>query len=178
MATKTETKTPAISAECHTKWVSGLADNSVSVELTFSDGRAIIVSAGDLSDDVQRMALAHGLKQKLVDAAAMSCGPNGRPATIGDKFNAVNEVYQRLLIGEWNKAREGQSTGGLLVHALMEMTGKTRDQIVAFLDGKTAKEQAALRANPKVAPIIERMRAERAGSDAIDSDELLAGLED
>lgn len=164
------TKLPAIAAD---------VDGST-LTLTFSDGRSLSldIDSGKLRMEIIHAATLHGLKQKLVDAAAMSCGPDGRPATIDDKYDAVREVYDRLLSGEWNKAREGVSTGGLLVTALCEITGKARDAIIAGLATKTNEEKAALRKNPKVRVILNRLEAERAGSSTIDSDALLNGLAD
>jgi hypothetical protein len=182
MNTKTQTAKaiPAISCETQTAWVSGLADNSVAVQLTFADGDGIYLQASELTEDIQRMALAHGLKQKLVDAAAISRNPEtGKPATIADKKAAVVEVYERLLAGEWNKRREGGETGGLLLRALLRMYDgrKTRDELVAYLAGKTDEEKTALRANPKVAAIIAKIKAEKA-DESIDTDALLGELED
>jgi len=69
-----------------------------------------------------------------------------------------------LMEGEWNKRREGGPSGGILKRALVELYAgrKTEEQIVEFLNAKSDKEKAALRKNPKVAEIIERLRVEDA----------------
>lgn len=172
--TKT-TSTPAIAAEIN-------ADNTALV-LTFSHGESLTIKPADLSPTIVAQAVMHGLKQKLVDAAAISRNPEtGRAASVADKFDAVKEVYDRLLAGEWNKRREGGaggSAGGLLFRALCRMYAgkKTPDDIKAFLDAKTDAEKAALRKNSKVAAIIEEIRAESAKPGETDTDELLADLE-
>ena len=140
------------------------------------------IRATDLSPTIVAQAIIHGLKQKLVDAAAISRNPEtGRAASVQDKFDAVKEVYDRLLAGEWNKRREGGSgaSGGLLFRALCRMYDgkKTADDIRAFLEGKTDAEKAALRKNSKVAAIIEEIRAESAKDGDVNADELLADLE-
>jgi hypothetical protein len=152
--------------------------DTMSLTLTFSNGETIVLTTAQISTDIANQAMLHGLKQKLVDAAAISRNPDtGRSATVDDKYNAVREVYDRLLSGQWNKSRgEGSSTsGGLLFRALCQMyADKTPDAIKAFLDKKTPTEKAALRATPKIAAIIETIRAEKASD--IDTDDMLAEL--
>lgn len=150
--------------------------------LTFDNGKILTVRDTDLSESVRELALMHGLKQKLVDAAAISRNPDtGRSATTEDKYNAVREVYDRLLSGQWNKQREGGSggnSGGLLFRALTRIyPTKTPEQIRAFLEGKSDAEKATLRKLPAIAAIIEQLKAESAKTDGIDGAALLAGLE-
>ena len=161
-------RTPAI--ECTT------GDKQLTIE--FSNGQTIYVWLGELNSTIMEQSTLHGLKQKLVDAAAISRNPDtGRSATIDDKYNAVREVYDRLLAGSWNKGRgDGGSTGngGLLFRALCQMyPNKTPEALRAFLDGKTKSECAALRATPKIAAIIDTLRAP---SGDVDTDGLLAEL--
>lgn len=149
--------------------------------LTFANGETLTMRADALNSDVQQYAMMHGLKQKLVDAAAISRNPEtGRAATVEDKYQAVNVVYNRLLSGQWNATREGGgNTGGLLAQALTRMYAgrKTAEDIKAFLAGKTDGEKTALRKNPRVAQIIEEIRAEQGKAASIDTDELLGELE-
>lgn len=148
--------------------------------LEFSNGQALHLDASQLNSDIAAAATMHGLKQKLVDAAAISRNPDtGRSATVQDKFDAVKAVYDRLLAGSWNAIREGGgNAGGLLFRALCRMYEgrKTSEQIREYLDAKTDAEKAALRKNPKVAAIIDTLRAEK--GDGGNSDELLSELED
>lgn len=174
--TTTQTRTPAIAVECI------LADDGLDhlIIKPANDG-PIRVYPHELSSAIGRMAILHGLKQKLVDAAAISRDPEtGRSATSETKMDAVFEVLQRLRAGEWNKRREGTPTGGLLFRALCRMQpGKDADVIRAFLAGKSDKEQAALRANPRVAAVIEEIKAERAGDvGGVDTDAMLVDLGD
>lgn len=137
--------------------------------LTFSDGRQIVVQIGDLPENIIAHAVMHGLKQKLVDAAAISRDPEtGRAASIDTKFRAVEEVANRLLTGEWNKRREGGgNVGGLLFQALCrKYSAKTPDQIKEWLAGKDDKAKAALRKNPEIAKIIDEIRAEQGDDNA------------
>ena len=180
MTNMNETKrTPVISAEVMEN--SGMVGEHELV-LRCITGETLTISETMLSTAIQRMAIVHGLKQKLIDAAAISRDPNtGKSATPADKWAAVRAVYDRLLAGQWNAAR-GEGTGagnGLLFRALVRLyPAKTADQLRAFLDGKTKAEQAALRANPKVSAIIEEIKAEQAKGGDVDTDALLDELED
>ena len=151
-----------------------------SLVLEFANAKVLTLGVDNLSSEICDYAMMHGLKQKLVDAAAISCNPEtGRPATIDDKYQAVKEVYDRLLAGVWNKIREGgMATGGLLFAALCRMYEgrKTPEQLREYLAGKTDAEKAALRKNPKISAIIDQIRIERGGEDT--SEDMLAELDD
>lgn len=141
----------------------------------------IRINYTELGVEVAQAAILHGLKQKIVDAAAISRNPDtGRSATAQDKHAAMLEVATRLMAGQWNKAAGDGSTGqgGLLFRALCQKYDgkKTADEIKTFLEGKTKAEQAALRANPAIAAIIDTLR-DKDQKDGTDSDALLAGLE-
>lgn len=177
------TKTPAIDATIQLDTPAiGMSPNDT-LQLTFANGERISLRVGDLHPSIVAQAVMHGLKQKLVDAAAISRNTDtGRAASIDDKYAAVKEVYDRLLAGEWNKRREGAGTGagGLLFRALCRMYAgkKSADDIKAFLEAKTDAEKAALRKNARVAAIIEEIRAESVRPGDVDSDDILAGLGD
>lgn len=150
------------------------------LELYFNSGVILTLDTIALSPEVRQHALLHGLKQKLVDAAAISRNPEtGRAASIEDKYQAVKTVYDRLLTGQWNAIREGGATGGLLLQALIRMYDgrRTAEDVKNFLADKTDAEKAALRKNPRVAQIIEEIRAEQGKTANIDTDELLGELE-
>ncbi len=185
MAKVTETKatpaqgaqTPAQGAPKLNKAIDTAIEGSVLVIRTHEGNLSI--DASKLTPEIQQAAVMHGLKQKIVDAAAIGRNPeNGRSATIKDKYDAMKEVIDRLTTeAQWNKTRAGGAGGsdGLLVRALVELyPSKTLEYIREFVGGKDKKEQAALRANPKVAAIIDRLRAE---SSDIDTEALLDELE-
>lgn len=156
-----------------------------SLRLKFANGEEIAFHISEMSASIVHAAAMHGFKQKLVDAAAISRNPDtGASATVADKFAAVNAVYQRLLAGEWNAKRGegGASAGSLLFRALVRVyPNKTAEELRGFIDGLDKSKQAALRANPKIAPVIEAIKAEDAAkagdAGANESDDLLAGLE-
>ena len=168
----TETRTPAIDAT--------ISDDRGTLSLAFSNGQTLSMHVSQIGVDVAAYALMHGLKQKLVDAAAISRNPDtGRSATIDDKYNAVREVYDRLLSGQWNKNRDAGSgtKGGLLFRALCAIyEDKTPEAIKAFLDKKTPAEKTALRNTAKIAAIIATFKTDDDGD--IDADTLLDELND
>ena len=156
--------------------------NMGELRLAFANGETLYIYADKLKQSIKNAALMHGLKQKLVDAAAISRNPEtGRAASIDDKYQAVKTVFDRLLEGQWNATREGGgATGGLLLQALVRMYDgrKTAEQLRDYLADKSDAEKAALRKNPKVATIIDAIRAESGKAASIDTDELLSELED
>ena len=176
MTTEIETKrTPDLTSETIHHVPSGELKG---LSIVFRHGETLMLEFSMLTESIRQQALLHGLKQKLVDAAAISRNPEtGRTATIEDKYDAVKEVYDRLLAGEWNKARAGGGGGGggLLLQALIRLyPAKSADELRDYIGKLTRAQQAALRANSRVAPVIAEIQAER-GAD--DSDDLLAELE-
>lgn len=163
-------RTPAVAVE--------IDGNLGGMTLTFANGQELRLEVGMINQLIGAHALMHGLKQKLVDAAAIARNPDtGRSATIEDKYEAVRVVYDRLLSGLWNAPRGegGTGTGGLLFRALCKMyPAKTPEALREFLATKSAAEQAALRKNPRVATIIDELRAATVKDDGA---ELLNELE-
>jgi len=154
------------------------------VTVTFANGKDLAIDTATLSPEIQRMAMMHGIKQKLVDAGAIARNTEtGASASIDDKYAAVHEVYARLTSpdGTWNKERGNggekatAGTNNLLIRALMQMTGKDKAYVDQFLSAKTKQERAALKNNPRVVAIIAELRAAKA-TDGVDTDALLGEL--
>jgi hypothetical protein len=149
-----------------------------SLTLTFSHGKVLVVDSRLLSPAIVAQATMHGLKQKLVDAAALSRDRDtGRKASIESKFDAVYEVYSRLMADQWNKPREGASSGTLLAQALVRLTGRTLEAVREQLAKLTDEQKAALEKTQNVALAIldiKRERIESGGED--EGDSLLAGF--
>lgn len=152
------------------------------IEFRFANGSKFSIDLSELRYEMRAQAALHGLKQKIVDAAAISRDPEtGRAASIEVKFAACKEVADRILSGAWNKNREngeGASTGGLLVRALHKLYAgaKTIEQLQLFVAGLSKEQQAALRKSAKIAPIIESLRPAKPAPEA-DVEKLLAGLD-
>lgn len=146
------------------------ADGKVQVRLDFRNGETRLFT---LPDNLMAKFAAHGAEQKLGDEIA------GLTDT-EDCVLAVDELIDRLYNGEWSVKREANGMAGtsVLVRALVEHTGKTVDAIKQFLSGKSQAEKVALRNNPKIKPIVERIEAEKASKKAnVDTDAMLGELE-
>ena len=153
-----------------------------SLLLEFRHGETLRLHPESLNPEIQRAAMLHGLKQKLVDAAAISRDTaTGRAATIVTKFDAVREIFDRIT-GEnpsWNKPRAGGTggQGGLLARAIARYKNVPVEAAKAYLDRLTDAQKQALRVDPRIATIINELRMESAKPAGIDTDALLGGLD-
>lgn len=187
--TTTTTRTPAIAVEVSiAETGSPVTLHHGALTLKFATGDSAQLATVDLSPEILSQALLHGLKQKLVDAAAIARNTEtGASATTEDKRDAVMKVLERLLEGDWNSRREGGASaekGSILLLALQR--AKPNDdpaKLREWLHTRTDAEKAAIGKNPKLMPFILQVQAERAAAAAekakksgIDSDDLLAGL--
>lgn len=154
--------------------------------LTFSDQTTAELATTELSPEILSQALMHGLKQKLVDAAAIARNVDtGASATIADKKDAVMEILTRLVSGAWNKGRvagDGTSGKGSILLLALQRLQPNRDaaELAEWLKARTDAERAALAKNAKILPHVQAIQAERAAAAAkrsgVDSDELLNDL--
>ena len=150
--------------------------------LEFRHGETLRIHPESLAPEIQRAAMLHGLKQKLVDAAAISRDTaTGRAATIATKFSAVKEIFDRITHAttpSWNKSRAGGGggQGGLLARAIARFKSVPVEAAKAYLDRLTDAQKQALRVDPRIATIINELRAESAKPAGIDADALLDGL--
>ena len=153
--------------------------------IEFRHGETLRLHPELLNPEIQRAALLHGLKQKLVDAAAISRDTaTGRAATITTKFEAVKEIFDRITGAggawpSWNKPRAGGAggQGGLLARAIARYKGVEVSAAKAYLDRLTDAQKQALRVDPRIATVINDLRAESAKPAGIDTDALLGGLD-
>ena len=146
------------------------AEGKVQVRLDFRNGETRIFT---IPDNLLNKFAAHGAEQKLGDEIAGL-------AEIDDCVLAIDELIDRLYNGDWSVKRESSGMAGtsVLVRALVEHTGKTVEQIKAFLSGKSQAEKVALRNNPKIKPIVDRIESEKAAKKtSVDTDALLGELD-
>lgn len=146
------------------------------------------LSPATLSDEIRNLAMLHGLRQKVADAAAMAKDdPDNTPS---GKLAAMQAVADNIIAGDWSK-RSGDGSGpvvGIIYRAFERWVGEmavakksktvpTPDEIRAVYDAKTRAEQLALRSVPRIAEIVEEIKASRGTkASAVNPDELLAGL--
>lgn len=148
-------------------------DGKIQTTLDFVNGETRTFT---IPDALLAKFASHGAEQKLGDEIA---GVDD----IEDAVMAIDDLIDRLYNGEWGVARDKSGLAGasILMCALVESTGKTAEEIKKFLSDKTAAQKAALRTNPKIKPIVDRLEAEKAAksakkADAVDTDALLNEL--
>ena len=144
-------------------------EGKVAVRMDFRNGQTRTFT---VPDSLLTKFAAHGAEQKLGDETA------GLDDT-DDCVFAVDELIDRLYNGEWGQKREANGMAGtsVLARALCELTGKTRDQIKAFLSAKTQAEKVALRNSAKVKPIVDRLESEKVNKvTKVDTESLLNEL--
>ena len=148
-------------------------DGKIQTTLDFVNGETRTFT---IPDALLAKFASHGAEQKLGDEIA---GVDD----IEDAVMAIDDLIDRLYNGEWGVARDKSGLAGasIRVRALVESTGKTAEEIKKFLSDKTAAQKAALRTNPKIKPIVDRLEAEKAAksakkADAVDTDALLNEL--
>lgn len=144
-------------------------DGSIQIRADFVNGETRFLT---LNDKLLAEYAAHGASQKLGDEIAGI-------EDVEDAVMAIDELLDRLHAGDWSVKRAGAEMAGtsVLAKALIEVTGKAPADIKAFLSGKTQAEKLALRQNPKIAPIVQRIEAEKASKkEVVDTEALLSEL--
>ena len=146
-------------------------DGTVTTELIFKNGeiRTFTPPASLIARFV-----AHGVEQKLGDCIAGETDPD-------DQVLAVEDLIARLTSGEWNIGRSsaGSFAGtSILARALVEVSGKSPEEIKTYLATKSQAEKIALRGSEKLRPVIQRLEAEKQSKSktTVDTDSLLGEL--
>ena len=144
---------------------------TVQIRLDFRNGETRLFTIPDV---LMLKFAAHGAEQKLGDEIAGIKGDD-----LGDAVLAVDNLMDRLSAGEWSVKRESNGMAGtsVLIRALVEHTGKDVEAIKEFLKPKSQAEKIALRNNPKIKPIVERLEGEKASKSNVDTEALLDELE-
>ena len=152
----------------------------VVIRLDFLNGETRVFT---IPASLMARCAAHGAEQKLGDQIAGLKGKDGGEADIDDCVFAVDELMDRMNLGEWSLTSAGTGMAGssVLAKALVEHTKKTLSDIKTFLAGKTHAEKLALRNNAKIKPIVERLEAEKAArstgaASKVDSDAMRGEL--
>lgn len=146
------------------------ADGSIAVRLDFVNGESRTFT---LPDALLAKFAAHGAEQKLGDEIA---GLDD----VEDCILAIDQLTDRLNLGEWGIKREAGGLAGtsVLARALVEHSGKTPEEIKNFLANKTHAQKVALRSNTALAPIIARLEAAKnKKKSTVDTEALLGELD-
>lgn len=143
---------------------------NVSVRLDFRNGET---RTFPIPTALMLQFAGHGAEQKLGDETA-------GVEDIDDMVLAVDDLIERLNKGEWTIRREGSGIGGtsVLLKALVEFSGKSVEQIKAYLKDKSQSEKMALRNSTQLKPIVDRLEAEKITKlGQVDTGALLAQLQ-
>lgn len=150
--------------------------------VTFSvkDQGKLRVSFASLSRAVRDRALAHGIVQRVVDAAALSRdGKSGKSASTLEKFTAMKEIVEHLMSGteNWSLAREQESPYvSLLTQCLCEIyPERTEEKVRDWVKKLSAADRKAVLGSSKVKVIAERIESEKVKH--IDAEEMLSDFE-
>lgn len=125
--------------------------------------------------DIRLQLIAHGAEQKIGDECSGI-------TEVEDCVLAVEQIIARLDKGEWGKERSKNGMAGtsILIQALCEKSGKPVQTIKDFLADKSQAQKLALRNNPAVKVIVDRLEAEKQAkkgpAEVIDTDALLGEL--
>lgn len=154
---------------------------TIGIQFTVKDAGSFILEFNRCSDAIMTHAAYHGLVQRISDAAAISRDPtNGAAATPREKAEAMVKLIDHYHSGtaEWSRVREAGPKGGFLFEALCRLyADKTPEAIRTWLNGLDDKQQAALREDETVAPVIAAIKAKRnADKPTVDTKSLLAAL--
>lgn len=125
----------------------------------------IRVDASDLATEIRTMAMLHGLRQKICDAAAIARNTEtGRSASITEKHAEMRAVADRLMDGQWNAKRESaeSSENSIIIRAVAEVMNMSESDALAAYAKLAREQKTKLRSNPRVAAVIARIRAEMA----------------
>jgi hypothetical protein len=147
-------------------------DNGV-LTITVQGFDPIQIDPTDYPNELVDYAALHGFKQRYTDAAALGAG-----STPAEKHAAIMAlVTHHRESGEWSRvgaAGSGAGGDGLLVRAVMEVFGIDRDTARTQVGAMDKKTQAGLRASPELAPIIARLRVEKAPRVTVDTAKAVA----
>lgn len=146
------------------------SDGSVAIRLDFRNGdtRTYPIPSALLLEFA-----GHGAGQKYGDELA------GHEGSIDDMVADLDLLNDRIQKGEWSAQREGGGGAGgtsVLIQALMEFKGRTKEQVREFLADKTQGDKVAMRNHPKIKPIIDRLEAEKSAKSGTDAEALLEGF--
>ena len=133
---------------------------TIAVVLKFLNGRDVVVSMPDLSDEIKHIAAAHGIAQKVGDAFAEAQGDTNLA------HGLAQNMANRLEAGEWNIRGEGGASATLLAEALANVTGRPLAEVIGKINDMEKAEKEGLQKHPQIVAEIAKLQAERAAQKA------------
>jgi hypothetical protein len=129
------------------------------IRFEIADAGSFTIDLANLSPEISALAMAHGIVQKISDAAAIPRDTKtGRSATAGEKRAAMLVVRDRLVAGEWNARAKGETVSdSVLGQAIATVKGRPITAVAEWLAARTPEEKKALRLVPEIAAEIGRI---------------------
>lgn len=131
----------------------------IGVRFDFASGDSDTITLEDLvAWGLFERSAVHGISQKGGDSYAGD-------KDAADAYESYMEVRTQIASGKWTEGGVGGAGAGssILLKALVEATGQTIEAVRTTLATLSQKEKLVLRGDPTLAPIIQRLEAEKVG---------------
>lgn len=138
------------------------------VKITLGNGQDIQIDYDDLSEEMQRQAGLHGLKQKLGDGSSSF----SKAKDYLGAYTEICAIRDSVLDGTWNRKGTGTGTRDI-VEALSRVTKQSLEDAQAVIDGMDEDTFAALKKHKGIISAIKDIQAERAAQAAETAEETL-----
>lgn len=150
------------------KYVTNVPDMSVTI--TRDDGSIIVkAEAAKLNPQVHDCVTLYGLSQKLADSAASALRLSTENGLDIDqqRESMIIDMWSQLLDGDWTRRGSG-GVGRIsyLVQAVEQLYKLTAEIAAEKVKSLSEDDRKALTANPKIAALIAKMKAEAAAKAA------------
>lgn len=147
-----------------------------------SGERRQVINVAELSDAMTMQAAVHGIKQKVGDAGAVEADEKTGKVDSAERIRRVFEMADRVSRGVWNeRAAGGTSDDMILFRALvLAYPDKTSDQLTRYMEGLQPTGRRQLlnqKEGNRLAPFVDKVRAEIAASLPLDAEALLDTLD-
>jgi hypothetical protein len=124
---------------------------------TLGNETQLRADTNELSDEMKITLMMHGLMQKIGDGASGYSKAQDYAGALGE----MEAIWNGLKAGQWTRKGGGTGTSDL-VQAIMNLTGKERDEVQAVIDKMDDKKLALTRKRKDVTAEIKRLQLERA----------------
>ncbi len=118
----------------------------------FADGKKVELDLADLPDSMYLRAAVHGILQKGGDSYSNTPNPGPARAQLEATLAALQD-------GDWNRRADAS---GILVEALVKVTGQPMDAVVERLRSMDDKAKKELAKHPQMKVAIKKIELERA----------------
>ena len=144
--------------------------SATAIAFTFAHGALVNADLNNLPANIQAQLALYGLRQKLQDSYSGKKESQECEA-------ALTAALERLTSGEWTAARTpSQPANQKLVQAIVNLTGKSAEEISAVVDTLDEAQIKTYKAQPAIKAELARMLAEELAAKAKASGDSLAAL--